>query len=721
VKSLSILLLAGPMFLIGCGGGSSSSGSSQKIAGPVAGNWQFQMQPPSDQSFSGGLQGGFFVNNGTLTGAVVYSVSSPSAKQNPCAAGSASVTGTTNGSDVTLTAVAGSQTFSLTGTLSSGGSTMMGTYTSTDGNGCGTAQTGLQWSATSVPAITGPVQGSFHSTGSNISPPLTDQDFAVSGVLTQGDNIGASSATVTGTLTFSGYPCLETASVNGQISGNAVILQIISSNGLNAGQIGAPQGTTATKPFPVVFESLAQGGGYVLHGAFGYGVSTKTCPGANSPGDVGNICLGMGNATGCSQPISLSPASLTFPAQGVGTSATTQTLTLTNTAGSALTGLRIAVSAPSGSLNNPSDFTRLPNFSEQDNCGASPFSLGPQQSCSITIFFAPQESCPWLPFGVPPSYAGAAPSLCPFPLAATLKVTAPISADGDTTFAVPITGTGLSAIVPSTPELDFGSEAPTETSSPQLLSFTNHGQSPIQILPALTKPCRNPKNLAKYLDIRPPLIPGRIAGLQVDSRVLNNTNKYQTISYLCDVDMTSEQPNFQISADTCTGTLLVPQGSCSLEIAYTPQPFTYSQPNALDYFLSLNTLECTVNTTSNCEIDSGRLPVELTANRPSPLRMTPGAGLDFGNQAKGSTSNPLTITLFNDPQDPNTQTVNFTGNQIIGDYNETNDCGASLAPGSSCTLTITFKPKIVGFDPGTLTIGYTVAQTQILHFRGTGQ
>jgi hypothetical protein len=101
--------------------------------------------------------------------------------------------------------------------------------------------------------------------------------------------------------------------------------------------------------------------------------------------------------------------------------------------------------------------------------------------------------------------------------------------------------------------------------------------------------------------------------------------------------------------------------------------------------------------------------------------MSPGAGLDFGNQAVGQASAPLTITLVNDPRDPNAATINFTGNLVRGDYAETDDCGPSLASGSSCTLTITFKPKIVGFDPGTITIAYTIGQTQTIHLRGTGQ
>jgi hypothetical protein len=724
VKSSFFLVLAGLVFLSSCGG--SSSSSSTPSGGTLGGNWQFTMAPPTDSTFVGGLQGGFLLQKqGSVTGGVTYSVLVPSQEQGGiptlCNSGSAPVTGTISGQSVTLTAAAGAQTFTLTGTLTGDGSTMAGTYSSTDGAGCGTVQTALQWSAISIPPLTGSVQGNLHSVLSSPNPvldtSLRDQDFPITGTLTQGANLGASNATVTGTLSFQGYPCLDVASVNGTISGTSVILQIFAFNGLNVGQIGAPAGFS--NPSPVVFGSSAGGTGAVLQGANGYGVTTINCPGGIIAGDIGNVCLAIGNATGCTQPILLSPASLTFPAQQVGSAPTSQTLTLTNTdpSGATLSGLSLLFSPQAGntSLFGASDFDGLPNFTSQDTCANSPgstFSLAPQQSCSITIAFSPQQSCPWLPSV---ALGGEPPSLCPFPLFAKLTVNSPVSADSDTAFAVPITGAGFSTIVPSTPELDFGAEALSEASPPQLLSFINQGTNSVQILPALSSVCVNPP--VGVLTLPRPLSPGVIAGLQVDTGVI--TPNGSTINYNCDSDLTSKQPNFQLSADNCTGTLLAPQQSCSLQVSFVPQPSTPLIP-ALDYFLELNTLQCTSSTTSNCEIDSGRFPVELTANVPSPLRMSPGAGLNFGNLPVGQLSDPLTVTLFNDPNDPNPGTVNFTGNLVKGDYAETDDCGSSLTPGSSCTLTVTFKPKILGFDPGAITITYTVGQTQIIHLRGTG-
>jgi hypothetical protein len=716
-KVVSPLLLAGLMVLSACGG----SPSSQPQINTLAGNWQFTMAAPPDNSFQGGIQGGFLLqnNNGSITGGVTYSILIPQqgSPSTLCNSGSAPVTGTISGQSVTLTAVAGPQTFTLTGGLSSNGLTMMGTYSSTDGNGCGNAQTGLQWSATSVPPLTGPIQGNFHSTQ---GPALLNQDFPVTGVLTQGPNIGVSNATVTGTLNFQGYSCLTTASVNGQISGDSIILQIIAPNGLNAGQIGAPAGFT--NPSPVAFVNSAAGA--VLEGTNGYGVTTSVCPGTTLPGNVGDVCLALGNTTSCTQPITLSPVSLSFPAQEVGSAPATQTITLTNASlgGTPLTGLTLSFNPQSGiaSVFGLSDFDGLANFTEQDNCASpfgSSFSLAPQQSCSITISFSPQESCPWLPST---SLGGEPPSACPFPLIASLSVTSPTSADNDTAFAVPISGIGFSAIVPSTPELDFGAEALIEASVPQLLSFTNQGANPVQILPALDSPCVNPAKVGGVLTLPRPPAPGLVAGLQVVMGNISPVPSSFTVTYNCDSDLTSRQPNFQISADDCSGTLLAPQASCSFELTFAPQPNT-PLASGLDYFLELNTLECTGTITSDCEIDSGRFPVELKANTPSPLRMSPSAGLNFGAVALGHVSAPQTITLFNDPKDPNSATINFTGNLVQGNFSETDNCVGSLAPGGSCTVTVTFLPTKAGFTSGTITVAYTVAQTQTIFLRGTGQ
>jgi len=358
----------------------------------------------------------------------------------PCSNGSAAITGTINGQNLTLTASAGTQTFTFAGTLSFDGSTMIGTYSSTagtasDGAPCGTAQSGLQWSAILVPPITGAIQGTFHSAGGAAG--LSNQDFAASGSLTQAANSGAS-AQVTGVLDFvspstnvSVYPCFATASVVGQISGNSVVLQIVGADESVLGEMGetiGPGGVTGIDP--LTFNSAH--GGYILN-ALGpsYLVATTGCPGnvenAAAAGDYGNMCLAvtsplLGTSSACQETITLAPASLTFPAQKAGTTAT-QLITMSNTSGTALKNVTLSVA------NDPASAA---NFSETDNCGldgaaslGAPVYFPSGQSCAITIMFTPQCG-----------------SECVSPLTATLTATGPTSADNDTVFAVPIKGTG---------------------------------------------------------------------------------------------------------------------------------------------------------------------------------------------------------------------------------------------------------------------------------------
>lgn len=440
VKRLSWLSLLSAMLLSACGGGSSSG--AVPIPLTLSGNWQFTLAAPPDGSFLGGPQGGFLLQTaGAVTGGASYAVYLPGLAF-PCSSGSAQVTGTITGQSVTLTAVAGTQTFTLTGMLNSESSTMSGIYASSagtagDGSPCGTQQAGLQWNAVSVPPITGPVQGSFHSAGGTAG--LDEQDFLVTGGLSQADNTGASSATVTGNLTFlnaatdlSDYPCFSVASVNGQISGNVVNLQIVGPDGSAWGQIGEPAGGNGVAGLNLVTFTSAHGG-YILNGVGPtYMVATAACPGnlgnPTASGDFGNICLALNGASACQQPITLTPSSLAFPSQVLGSPSTTQTITLANASGSTLGSMTVALANNSGAA----------NFTETDTCGlegipsqGQPFLLAPGQSCAVAVMFAPQETCA----------PGTPPSQCPSPLTATLTVTSP---NNDTIFTAPISGTAVS-------------------------------------------------------------------------------------------------------------------------------------------------------------------------------------------------------------------------------------------------------------------------------------
>ena len=396
--STIIALLVCIVVISGCGATVQSHVTPLPTA-TLSGNWQFTMAPPGDGSFSGGLQGGFLTQTGnSATGAVAYSVFVPSGT-NACSSGSAMLTGTVTDRNVTVTAVAGNQIYTLTGTITFDASSIAGTYTSTagtalDGSPCGTAQSGLQWSAVLVPPLTGSLQGNLHSAGGSAG--LVEQDFLVSGALTQGPANG-SSASLAGNLSFvnpvsdlTDYPCAGSTSLNGQISGNTVALQMIAGDGSTIGQIGATIGA----PSILGAVTFVPGRGtYVLQAisGFAYAVYAEACGGGTiqSPADFGSICLALNSSIACAQPITFTPPAVVFASELEG-SISIQEATLTNSSSLALNNLTISLSGAGA-------------FTEIDNCGTlgvptngQPFTLTPSQSCVIQITFMPQctGQCP---------------------------------------------------------------------------------------------------------------------------------------------------------------------------------------------------------------------------------------------------------------------------------------------------------------------------------------
>ncbi len=85
------------------------------------------------------------------------------------------------------------------------------------------------------------------------------------------------------------------------------------------------------------------------------------------------------------------------------------------------------------------------------------------------------------------------------------------------------------------------------------------------------------------------------------------------------------------------------------------------------------------------------------------VSLTPGA-LNFGNQKVGTTSTAQTVTVMN----RGTATLTIKKIGITGkgaaDFAETNTCGTSLAAGASCTVSVTFTPKVMGSFAGAVSV-----------------
>ncbi len=94
--------------------------------------------------------------------------------------------------------------------------------------------------------------------------------------------------------------------------------------------------------------------------------------------------------------------------------------------------------------------------------------------------------------------------------------------------------------------------------------------------------------------------------------------------------------------------------------------------------------------------------------------------INSGTQSINTTSLPTTVTLSNE----GTDTLGIGSIASTGPFGVTNNCGASLAPRSSCVATITFSPTQEGAAAGTLTVSTTdggVTNTQSLALSGNGE
>jgi len=136
-----------------------------------------------------------------------------------------------------------------------------------------------------------------------------------------------------------------------------------------------------------------------------------------------------------------------------------------------------------------------------------------------------------------------------------------------------------------------------------------------------------------------------------------------------------------------------------------------------DYHISNNTCGASVAAGANCAVSVTFTPTKKAKrtgllsftdnapNSPQTVSLT-GVGqsitvsptsLNFGTVARGNTSSPQSVTVTN----VSTTTVTFTGfafaGPASGDYLiSANTCGATIAAGANCSVSVEFRPTVVG-------------------------
>jgi hypothetical protein len=220
------LLLCLAIATLSCGNSKSTTSSA---AAPLSGNWQLTLLRHSNTQEW--LLSGFLLQSGsTITGSVILGAGCQ---------GVGPVTGTFDGQNLQLTVGGFGQDFDLSATVSSGSGsidTITGGQFSTPAGGCIGFTSSGTWSAVRVESLTGPFHGSaVLSTGSSSTT------IDLSGTMTQGPNVGASNATLSGTVneTTPNVYCayFNNLSISGLISGPTATLTLYGPDGIQVGQI----------------------------------------------------------------------------------------------------------------------------------------------------------------------------------------------------------------------------------------------------------------------------------------------------------------------------------------------------------------------------------------------------------------------------------------------------------------------------------------------------
>jgi hypothetical protein len=115
------------------------------------------------------------------------------------------------------------------------------------------------------------------------------------------------------------------------------------------------------------------------------------------------------------------------------------------------------------------------------------------------------------------------------------------------------------------------------------------------------------------------------------------------------------------------------------------------------YASLVSTTPGTYSTSSPSSLLSGNNPVfvEKWIDNPEPVMTVSATSLSFGPTMIGSTSEPQTVTIANTGPGPlqlGIQIISPYPSLSTGPFLVTDDCGATLAPNSSCTLTVSLQP-----------------------------
>jgi len=179
---------------------------------------------------------------------------------------------------------------------------------------------------------------------------------------------------------------------------------------------------------------------------------------------------------------------------------------------------------------------------------------------------------------------------------------------------------------------------------------------------------------------------------------------------------------------------LTNQGSTAVGITGVQTVGDFGQTNTCGTSLGAG-LSCTINVNFKPTLASGtgRFYGAVFINHTDPgsparvflsgnstlLSITPSnLTLSFASQGVGTTSAPQTVQLTNASSTP----VQFGTATPSGDFSASTTCGQTLAPGGTCSISVTFTPTATGTRTGQVMLTYSdLTSPQTVTLTGTGQ
>jgi hypothetical protein len=543
----------------------------------------------------------------------------------------------------------------------------------------------------------------------------------------------AAAGTSTGALTLTdnalGSPQTVQLSGTGTTSALALSPASLSFGNQAVGTTSTPSPVTVmnTGTSPLTFSSITASGAFAETNNCGASIPastsctvnvtfTPTAGGAttgaltfidNAPASPQLLQL-TGTGTAATAAITLSPTSLAFGNQAVGTTSPASPVTVTNTGTSPLTISSIAASGA---------------FSETNNCGTS---IPASTSCTVNVTFTPT--------------AGGATTG-----AVTFVDNAPSSPQ-----LLPLTGTGTAstaAITLSPASLSFGNEAVGSTSTALTITATNTGSSLLNFTSIIASGAFSQTNNCGAS------IP---AGTNCTINVtFTPTASGAAVGAVSFTDNAPASPQaVSLSGTGVTSTLALSPASLafntqSVGVASNPQAITATNTGstvitissivASGAFSETNNCQVPLQPNTNCTINVVFTPtatgaaagaLTITDNAPFSPQIVQLSGngsnsilslstnmLAFGDQAVGSPSNPMAVTATNTGATP----LTFSGIVTSGAFSETNNCASSIPANTSCTVNVVFTPTTQGPTTGALTFTDNApGSPQTVQLSGTG-